>query len=170
VNTRYEDLAALFRYPDDLYPELCRRAGLPGMADAMQARCTAEIQEMFIAAFDWNPSMALDLGWHLYGEQYARGEFLVTMRGELRRYGILESAELPDHLTHVLELMSRMDAVAGENFARHYAAPAVAKLLVAAESCKSPFSPAIRAVRDAMPVDVPLPPSRVELPVLVGED
>jgi nitrate reductase assembly molybdenum cofactor insertion protein NarJ len=67
-----------------------------------------ELEELYTRTFDINPSSSLEIGWHLYGEQYERGSFLVLMRGQLRERGIPEGEELPDHLTHVLRLFGRL--------------------------------------------------------------
>src|SRR6266568_3182701 len=75
-NVTYQELADLLRYPED------------------PAR-----QELYVQTFEFNPACTLELGWHLFGENYERGEFLVRMREQLRRHGIAESNELPDHLT-----------------------------------------------------------------------
>lgn len=166
----YELLADLFEYPDESYVERARAAGLNDFAAALVRFSTAEIQEQFITTFDWNPATALELGWHLYGEQYARGEFLVRVRKELYRYGVSESSELPDHLTHVLRLLGRMPEAKVEEFAREYAAPAVAKLVSVLDQKQTPFALLMRAVRDALPVQAEIPPAKVELPVLAGVD
>ena len=63
-----------------------------------------EVEEAFTGTFDVNPPCALEVGWHLFGEEYARGLFLVRMREELRKYNLPESVELTDHLHHVLAL------------------------------------------------------------------
>lgn len=164
----YDLLARLFDYPDEFYLDRCREAGLAEFASEMEKLSTSQIQEQFIATFDWNPATALDLGWHLYGEQYARGEFLVRVRDELRRYGIPESTELPDHLTHVLLLLARMDSTQAEQFAGEFVAPAVAKLVSALDQKQTPFALLMRAVRDALPVQAEIPPAKVELPILQG--
>ena len=70
------DLARLFEYPDKSYVQRCRDAGLNEFADEMANLTEPGIQELFISTFDWNPATSLDLGWHLYGDQYERGEFL----------------------------------------------------------------------------------------------
>lgn len=168
TDSRYDLLARLFEYPDESYVERCRQAGLEEFAAQMAKLSTPQIQEQFIATFDWNPATALDLGWHLFGEQYARGEFLVKTRDLLRRYGIQESTELPDHLTHILPLLARMDPAEGEPFAREFVAPAIAKLVAALDQKRTPFALLMRAVRQALPVQAEVPPARIELPVLQG--
>ena len=168
--SQYDVLARLFEYPNESYVQRCREAGLDEFASEMEKLSPSEIQEQFIATFDWNPATALDLGWHLYGEQYARGEFLVRVREELRRYGIPESTELPDHLTHILPLLARMDSDDAAKFAGEFVAPAVAKLVSALDQKKTPFALLMHAVRDALPVQAEIPLPKVELPVLQGMD
>ena len=165
-----ETLASLFEYPGETYVERCRAAGGSALADALGRMAVTEIQELFISTFDWNPATSLDLGWHLFGEQYARGEFLVKMRGEMRRYGIPETSELPDHMTNVLRVVARMDPKTAHEFVREYVAPAVAKLVAGLDQKKTPFAMLARAVRNTLPVRVAIPELKVELPVLVGED
>jgi len=167
VRTDYDRLARLLEYPDESYLERCREAGLHEFAEKLEKLSATDIEELFVSAFDWDPATALELGWHLFGEQYARGEFLVRMRGELRRYGIAESTELPDHLTHVLRVVGRMDDETAEKFVLEYIAPAVAKLQAALEQKKTPFAILMLAVRDALPVQAAIPVLKVELPVLV---
>ena len=169
MNQRLERLARLFEYPGEDYVRYCREAGLDDFATEATALGTTGLQELYIGTFDWNPSASLDLGWHLYGEQYQRGEFLVEMRDRLSRYGIAETGELPDHITHVLAVVAKMDAEAADRFSRDYAAPAVAKLLAALEHSHSPFAAPVRAVRQALPVQVPLPAVKTELPILREE-
>jgi nitrate reductase delta subunit len=70
---------------------------------------TAELQEEYTAAFDFDPACALELGWHLFGESRERGAFLAALREDLTSAGIQESHELPDHATHVLALVARED-------------------------------------------------------------
>jgi len=170
VTGKYDALARLFEYPDESYVQRCRDAGLNDFADELLKLTVSGIEELYISTFDWNPATSLDLGWHLYGDQYERGEFLVRMRGELRRYAVAESTELPDHLTHTLRLLGRMNATDAEKFAREFTAPAVAILLAALEQKNTPFTAAIRAVRDALPAQAEVPATRVELPVLTGEE
>ena len=170
MKNQFDLLALLFEYPDESYAQRCREAGLDEFASEMEKLSPSEIQEQFIATFDWNPATALDLGWHLYGEQYARGEFLVRVREELRRYGIPESNELPDHLTHVLPLLARMDSGKAEKFTREFVAPAIGKLFSALSHKQTPFALLMKAVREALPVQVEIPPSKLELPVWQGVD
>jgi nitrate reductase delta subunit len=133
-------LAAMFEYPGEDYRARlarCRRtladadAGLAELLDrfekAIAGLSTEAQQELFTQSFDLSPACVLDLGWHLFGEQYERGEFLVKLRGLLRDAGLRESAELPDHLTHVLRLLGRMEPEGAEEFAAACVFPALKK-------------------------------------------
>lgn len=125
----------LFAYPDEFYfasALVCADAtGLPEMrtfAGALAPLDVGQVQEAFIQAFDMNPASTLEIGWHLFGEQYERGEFLVNMRGRLREAGIPEIGELPDHLLHVLPLLARLEAEDARKFADTFMLPALDKI------------------------------------------
>jgi nitrate reductase assembly molybdenum cofactor insertion protein NarJ len=137
----YEELAQSLRYPND-----------------------AAIQELYVQTFEFNPACTLEIGWHLFGENYERGEFLVRMREQLRRHGIAESTELPDHLTHLLALIPRMDRVEAAELAGQFVLPALAKI---GEAVKDKhYTPLIAAIRSRLEADFPDGPRRpVRLPI-----
>lgn len=152
------ELAGLLAYPregfKEAFPALSGRlaAEAPEAADALrefgafvQGRADSELEESFTQTFDLDPTCALEIGWHLYGEDYKRGEFLVEMRRLMRQTGVPEGTELPDHLSHVLAVLSRLDepearALAGKALA------ALAKMRVAAAG--KPYDSALRAVEE----------------------
>ncbi|HEV2400589.1 MAG TPA: nitrate reductase molybdenum cofactor assembly chaperone [Candidatus Sulfotelmatobacter sp.] len=153
----YHAFAALLSYPDEDYSErvqagLClatheSRELLEQFAQAVEGLETWELQELFTRTFDMNPVCSLELGWHLFGENYERGLLLVRVREELRRVGIQESAELPDHLTHILELLARMDHDKGADFAAACVLPALKKMLEALHGKENPFESVLFAVQ-----------------------
>jgi nitrate reductase delta subunit len=134
----FERMAALFAYPHPGYLEAIgaardwapvpAAAALGRLADAIGELPISRLEELYIETFDMNPDAALEIGWHLFGEDYARGEFLVKLREENRRYGIDERGELPDNLTVVLRLLAKLPPSDEEAFARQYIAPAVRKM------------------------------------------
>ena len=145
-------LGRLFVYPDEhtiqtaelLYVVL--QAELPEAAEdaaqfgAFVEQCEQwEMEEAFTRTFDVNPACALEIGWHLFGEEYARGMFLVRMRGELRKYGLLESVELPDHVSHVLAVLAAMPDEEAGRFVHACVAPAVRKMNAALAETDSPY-------------------------------
>lgn len=140
----HELLAELVKYPEVGYRERvveCRYAlaeAHPAVSPLLDdfVRATAplsieDMQELFTRTFDLNPVCSLEIGWHLFGENYDRGALLVKMRQELRRYGLTESAELPDHLTHVLALLGHIEPERAQDFAATCVLPAVDKMLAA---------------------------------------
>jgi len=141
-------LAGLFRYPDADYHEdlqqACRRFpndehALHRFARRVSGQSVEQLQELFTQTFDMSKTCALEVGWHLYGEEYERGRFLATLRGLLREHAITESTELPDHLTHVLLLLDRLPAVRRDELARNAVLPALAKVRNGVEQKSGPY-------------------------------
>ena len=139
--TIYDLLAGLLEYPGDDYRERLARcaqalaaaqpdaaAVLEEFARGIENLSTEQLQELFTRTFDLDPVCSLEVGWHLFGENYERGEFLVKMRQQLRRFGLRESVELPDHLTHVLAVLGRMEPEEADEFANACAYPALDKM------------------------------------------
>jgi len=138
----FEPLAAMYRYPEEGFGEAAVAiqavvdAAAPEAAKVLRpwtewVRDSAleEVQELYIRAFDMNPSGCPEIGWHLFGENYERGELLVEMRSLLRELEIPETMELPDHLCHVLPVLARDRAGDAEPLARRLLAPALQKML-----------------------------------------
>lgn len=146
----YDELADLLRYP---------REGRWGMS-------AEALQELYVETFEFNPAATLEIGWHLFGENYERGGFLVRMRSELRRYGVAESAELPDHLTNLLPLVARMDREAAARLAGESLLPALEKMGKALAGSENPYQRVLAAVETKLRGDFPGAPARpVELPI-----
>jgi nitrate reductase delta subunit len=156
------ELAELVDYPGPSHRhvlEECRRlstrlperarADLLAFLDWARGRPVEELEELYAATFDSSDACALELGWHLYGETYARGVFLVEMRARLRACGIEEGSELPDHLSHVLRWLARSGAEGDEEarrVVRLAVAPAVAAVVRGLEPKSSPWLPLLRCL------------------------
>ncbi len=110
-----------------------------------------EFEELYTQTFDLNPVCSLEVGWHLFGEEYARGAFLVRMREELRKHGIPEATELPDHLTYALRLVERMAPADAGEFSARYLVPALDKMLAALEGKGNPYESVLREIREGVP-------------------
>jgi nitrate reductase delta subunit len=161
----HDALAALLTYPAEDYgahieaavraaPAACA-SYLSAFAAQVRPFTTAQMQELFTVTFDLNPVCSLELGWHLFGENYDRGLLLVRMRQELRRYTVAESSELPDHLTHALRLLGRMEADRGEDFAAACVLPALEKMLAAMRGKGSAYEHVLEAVRHLLHAQFP---------------
>lgn len=153
-------LAEALTYPGQATPALVARCADAGRwapsdaADALSAyaaglagQSVEAMQEQFTGVFDFDPMCSLDLGWHLYGENYDRGDFLVRMRNLLAAYGIDEGHELPDHLPKVLSLLGRLPADAAAALATESVVPAVDKILDGLGAREGPYPPLMRGVR-----------------------
>jgi len=172
----YEVLAALLTYPaDDQGREMESMVNLrrlPGAAAAEHAAFVAKTvplslhdrQELYIQTFDLNPVCALEMGWHLFGENYDRGLLLVKMRQQLRMYGLPETTELPDHLTNGLLLLARMERESGAYFTEAVVLPALQKMLEAIRGKSNPYEHVLEAARLAVREDFPDLPAQLATP------
>jgi nitrate reductase delta subunit len=149
----YSLWASLFAYPDPSYPaavERCTEAAhsenLTTFATAVSALTVEQLQEQYTQSFDRNPDTTLDIGWHVFGENYDRGDFLVKLRDALRRHGVPENGELPDHLSHVLRLLDVMPADERKAFAVEFVAPALEKIRAGVAKSESMFVPLVLAL------------------------
>lgn len=145
---QFEALARLFEYPGAEYADALpvakdlladRAAALADFIGSAERQKLAHLQELYTTTFDLNPACALDIGWHLFGEDYARGLFLVKMREELRKYGIREHINLPDHATSALRLLGRMEHDRAEEFAIACVQPALARMALPVENLFHPL-------------------------------
>jgi nitrate reductase delta subunit len=173
VANLYDAFAALLTYPEEGYrqhvessltlsPAECREL-LVQFSDSIRGLQMWELQELFTRTFDMNPVCSLELGWHLFGENYERGLLLVRMREELRRFGIRESTELPDHLTHVLELLDRMDDDRAVDFAAACVLPALNKMIAATEGKGNPYQLVLLAIHKFLRIEFPEIPLTAEI-------
>ena len=134
--------ADLLRYPDEAGVEPLRsglraigaaapqlEARLSPISRFVEERPGTDLEELFTRTFDSNAERALEVGWHLHGENYARGAFMARMRQLLRDHGIEESAELPDHVSHVLQVIARAKEPLAEALAQDVVQPALAKIV-----------------------------------------
>jgi len=173
VANLYDAFAALLTYPEEGYRRHvesslslssaeCREL-LVQFSGSIKGLQIWELQELFTRTFDMNPVCSLELGWHLFGENYERGLLLVRMREELRRFGIQESTELPDHLTHVLELLDRMDHDRAEDFTGACVLPALSKMMAAIEAKGSLYQPVLLAIQKFLRTEFPEIPLTAEI-------
>lgn len=123
----YRILSALLSYPQpDLIaaiPEIEHAlAADPETLESLQPLLTylttgplIPLQENYVATFDRTPSQALHLFEHIHGESRDRGQAMVDLIEEYRRYGFEpEVNELPDYVPLFLEFLSLMDAETSE--------------------------------------------------------
>lgn len=158
-----EALAALFTYPGTEYVKAaenavaCSGSAAPTLiifARDIAAMTLSGLQELYTSTFDLSPVCALDLGWHLFGEDYKRGLFLARMRRELRAHNISETCELPDHLSRALLLLARMGPTQAEEFACAIVAPALERMLKCMPA-ENVFASLLQAVQQLITLHFP---------------
>lgn len=168
----FDALAQLFEYPQSDPVELVQTAIVelaavdPRLAQPLVAlrRELQEVpgderlylaQERFVRTFELNPVCALEVGWQIWGEQYARGTFLVRMRELVRDAGLVEGTELPDHLSMVLRVIPRAPEPRATKLARTFTLKALTgmreKLPATGDTFVAPLEAAIRLIEAAFP-------------------
>jgi len=121
-------------------------ASLAATVNALERMSLADREETYVRTFDLDPKAALEVGWHLYGEDYKRGEFLATCRALLRQHGIPEAGELPDHLGSLLAFLAALPEDARCEFYESYLRPALASLVETLVARQSPYAGMLRAL------------------------
>lgn len=149
--------AALLRYPTADTPRLAGALadaalaaghpcaeGLEAFALMAQTGTLQELEEAYTRSFDLNPACTLDVGWHLFGETYKRGQFLAMMRHHHHLHGIEEGTELPDHLPALLDLSMHLESQDALDLVDDCVLPALEKVLEALQ--EGPYRPVLQAL------------------------
>ncbi|MEX2188225.1 MAG: nitrate reductase molybdenum cofactor assembly chaperone [Pirellulales bacterium] len=167
---RFDMLGRLFRYPTEQY--VADAAALATALDAIGSRAAEslaqfaafaqsttlhELEETYTRTFDLNPACAAEIGWHLFGEEYLRGLFMVRIRNEMRERGLEETGELPDHVVHLLALVAAMENDSARELARACMCPAVGKMQRSLEEGDPPFRPLVDALAELLLEEFDLP-------------
>ena len=69
----------------------------------------SDLQELYTRTFDLSPVCALDIGYHLFGENYKRGVFLANLRETEAPFDLGQEHQLPDYLPVLLRLLTKLD-------------------------------------------------------------
>ncbi len=159
MNSQLSDLIPFFQYPQNGYMEMLTSIEYDGFNEDEQHELKQffslslqselkSLQEIYISSFDMNPATCLDIGWHLYGENYNRGQFLVKVRNLMKDKGVKETRDLPDHLTHIIALLIRMGSEEQKVFGKDYIIPALKKISKGFENSESPYKHLIKFTND----------------------
>jgi nitrate reductase molybdenum cofactor assembly chaperone len=145
-------LASILDYPGGTtLPEIHETAAVLSEEGGDVRRCVEQflagiegqdipgLEETYTRTFDISPLCCLECGWHLFGESYDRGGFLVEMRTKLRELGVEETTELPDHLSALLRLQGRLIPEEATVFADKRLKVAVQKMIDGFGDGKSPY-------------------------------
>ena len=130
-------------------------AGVAKTLELLESAPLHELEELYTQTFDLSPLCTLEVGWHLYGEQYERGRFLVRTRELLEEVGLSEGGELPDFLPSLLRALPRMDEPRALELSAECVLPAVQKMCEALDGKSNAYEPLLRATRDLLEAQVP---------------
>jgi nitrate reductase delta subunit len=165
----YESLADLLEYPEtgwEAQLEECRRLIAMENADAaidflrfyrdIAPLTLSGLQELYTRTFDLNPVCALEIGYHLFGENYKRGELLANLRETESPYSIGQQNQLPDYLPVLLRLVVRLaDEELRRSLISDCMLPALAKMNEEMSKSDNPYGDLLKAVRGALAVEAP---------------
>ncbi|MGE0132584.1 MAG: nitrate reductase molybdenum cofactor assembly chaperone [Blastocatellales bacterium] len=156
-------LAGLLEYPGKDWPQ---RLGLIGVTlgdetlveffRRIETLPLATLQETYTQTFDLNPVAALEIGYHLFGENYKRGLFLAQLRETEEQYALDEQGQLPDYLPTLLRLLTRLDDLElREDLIAECLLPAIGKMKTALKSKENLYAPLIEAVEARLKAETP---------------
>lgn len=171
----YRILSALLSYPQadliEALPEIrtaladdveCLQALQP-LLDYLQSHSLIEVQENYVGTFDRTPSVALHLFEHIHGESRDRGQAMVDLIEEYRRFGFEpEISELPDYVPLFLEFLSLVDDEVAERLLGE-AIHVLAAIGVRLQRKESPYANALLVLTsftDVVPQEQGEPPVR----------
>jgi nitrate reductase molybdenum cofactor assembly chaperone len=137
-------------------------AAAAALAEDLDMRGAEWAAERYTVLFDMSPVCTLAVGYHVFGETYARGELLAGLTGELREHGVSCGDELPDHLPVLLQLLGSMPHAEDRRLLLSVVLlPGLEKMLQELESASDPWSGVVRMLpdllRELFPDEVSLP-------------
>ncbi|MFZ6686905.1 nitrate reductase molybdenum cofactor assembly chaperone [Undibacterium sp. SXout11W] len=171
----YRVISALLSYPQpDLItalPEIAQTLAsdpdslnvLQPLLDYLKKNDLISIQENYVATFDRTASVALHLFEHIHGESRDRGQAMVDLIVEYRRYGFEpEASELPDYVPLFLEFLSLVEDEQAEKLLGE-AIHVLAAIGVRLQRKESPYANAfllLTSFTDVVPQEQGEPPVR----------
>jgi nitrate reductase assembly molybdenum cofactor insertion protein NarJ len=119
----YNKIATLFVFPSDQdYVDKVRNVQkyfnktLPRTGKTLQSFTKVigsvskiELEDLYVRTFEVQSITTLDIGYIVFGDDYKRGELLVNLNKEHKKYGIDCGSELADNLSNVLKLLNVLE-------------------------------------------------------------
>lgn len=153
-------VVTLLSYPtEEVHPALVHALGLlEDLAPAAAELCREAIQslaglevwqaeELYCHTFDFSKTLTLEMGWHLFGEDYHRGAFLVQLRDFQRDYAVPNfGVELPDHLANLVLILDAMQDPEARATLVQQVSTALAKVLANFGETDNPYATVLKAV------------------------
>ncbi len=157
----YDILADLLEYPDtDWDQKLVRCNGLAGECSLFYRAAVgvplATMQEQYTQTFDLNPVCTLEVGYHLFGENYKRGVFLANLRETESAFCLGQDRQLPDYLPVLLRLLVRLEDTDLRNaLISDCMVPALGKMIEAVSKRPSVYRHLLEAVQSRLSAEMP---------------
>jgi nitrate reductase delta subunit len=104
------------------------------------------VAEVYTRTFDLQPSCSPYIGYHIFGDGYRRGEFLVRLKARCSECGLDVGRELPDHISVVLRLIAHVGGNEEDDLVALCLSPAVDRMLESLADEKNPYSWALEAL------------------------
>ena len=134
IQESYEKLSRLLEYPEgkealiECYEGVADYLGQGGLEspaapfkELLRSSTLAELQEDYVAQFDFNPAAAPYLGHHLYGDNQKKATYMIQVKQEYGRHDFVPAAEeLPDHLGVVLSFLAHLAQRGEHAFRRRF--------------------------------------------------
>lgn len=182
----YENLADLLDYPRVGWQSRCDECKDPLTAESesfvgqfslfaseTERLSLSELQEVYTRTFDLSPVCALDIGYHLFGENYKRGIFLANLRETEAPFDLGQEHQLPDYLPVLLRLCARLeDEELRASLIAECLVPALEKMLKTLSEGDNPYRNLIATVNAVLKSEVgdyPTTVQRAYLPVLAND-
>jgi nitrate reductase molybdenum cofactor assembly chaperone len=135
-----------------------------------EALSLCERQELYARTFDLNPACALEIGYHLFGENYKRGVFLANLRQTEEPFAVGQANQLPDYLPVLLRLLVKLDEQElRASLIAECLLPALEKMLKAFGESENPYRYLLKAICTLLESEVTASPAqrgRAQLPVI----
>lgn len=123
-------------------------------ASEIERLSLSDLQEVYTRTFDLNPVCALDIGYHLFGENYKRGVFLANLRETEEPFDLGQEHQLPDYLPVLLRLLPKLeDKELRGALIVDCINPALEKILKKLSEGENPYRYLIEAVRVTLQTD-----------------
>jgi len=176
--TSYEKFARLLEYPGEDWT--APLTGMQGSAAfekflaGIRSTSLSDLQELYTRTFDLNPVCALEIGYHLFGENYKRGEFLAHLRETEASFELGQDEQLPDYLPVLLRLLTKLEEEELRlSLITECLIPGIEKIRRGLKETDNPYRHLLEAVKETLqseaPVIVPSAPQsfmRASLPVI----
>jgi nitrate reductase delta subunit len=115
-----------------------------------------KLEELYTRTFDLNPVCTLDIGYHVFGENYKRGELLAKLRETEEPFELGQANQLPDHLPVLLRLLPKLeDEELRLSLIAEILVPALGKMLQALIQTNNPYRDLIETISSALKNEAP---------------